>query len=270
MDNETLKELQACELEILTVVDAFCKKHEIRYSLYAGTALGAVRHGGFIPWDDDVDIAMLRTEFDKFCRAWEKEPVEGYYLDSILTNKYCSTCHAKVRKDGTVFLSSGEVPQKAHNGIWVDVFPIDIIPDDVTIQKEKYRKGTEIILLTRPNYKSRHDMWKKKIMRTFMRCIPMKIRNGRIMKDHQWLVDHMHDMEIKGYSYHSMSTIQNIPRYAFQKEMFETYTTIGFCDKSFAIVSAYDEMLKETFGDYMQLPPESEQVCKHNPDVLQF
>ena len=82
MDSNTLRNLQLTELEILKVVDDFCNKYDIKYSLYAGTALGAVRHKGFIPWDDDVDIVMTRDKFEKFCEMWNKYPVDGYYFQN--------------------------------------------------------------------------------------------------------------------------------------------------------------------------------------------
>ena len=82
MDNKLLRDLQLTELEILKVVHKFCEKNDIKYSLYAGTALGAVRHKGFIPWDDDVDIVMTRDEFEKFCLKWKQNPVEGYYFQN--------------------------------------------------------------------------------------------------------------------------------------------------------------------------------------------
>ena len=69
MDDKALKKLQETEFDILCMIDDYCKKYNIKYSLYAGTALGAVRHGGFIPWDDDIDLAMTRLEFDKLCKT---------------------------------------------------------------------------------------------------------------------------------------------------------------------------------------------------------
>lgn len=119
MNDHDLKILQEVELEILSVVDDFCKKHRIPYSLYAGTALGAVRHRGFIPWDDDVDIAMTRENLNKLILAWKKNPLSGYYLETCLDDPYCGTSHVKLRKDDTILLSKGEDETKGHHGIWL-------------------------------------------------------------------------------------------------------------------------------------------------------
>ena len=103
MDN-TLRQLQLTQLSILKVIDKLCRKWEIRYSLYAGTLLGAVRHSGFIPWDDDLDICMAREEYDRFLAAWEKEPPEGYLLQNKKNTPAFTQSFTKIRKDHTAFL----------------------------------------------------------------------------------------------------------------------------------------------------------------------
>ena len=93
MDSELLKKLQETELEILIDIDDFCRKNNIKYSVYAGTLLGAVRHNGFIPWDDDIDIAMTRNEYRKFCNLFAEKPMNGYYFENYENDNYCGTCH---------------------------------------------------------------------------------------------------------------------------------------------------------------------------------
>ena len=270
MDNVTLKKLQGTELSILCSIDDYCRKYGINYSLYAGTALGAVRHGGFIPWDDDIDLAMTRTEFDRFCKTWMRHPVEGYHLESILTDDYCGTCHAKIRKDGTVFLSKGEEEKAGHHGIWVDVFPLDKVSVNPKIRSKKYRIGKEIILLTRANAGSKIDGLSKKIARGALRIIPRSIRMKKLFALHTWLLDHMEDGNELGYEWKSMSTMDNIKKLSFPPDLAFGYTTIEFEGRAFPVFEQYEEMLKYTFGDYMKLPPESDRVCKHNPVKVQF
>ena len=270
MDDKILRTLQHTEFGILCVIDDFCNTHGINYSLYAGTALGAVRHNGFIPWDDDVDLAMTRNEFDKFCNEWMKHPVNGYYLESILTDDYCGTCQAKVRKNGTILLSKGEIESEGHHGIWVDIFPLDKIPFDEKIRAKKYKLGREIILLTRANVNNTLDSFMKRITRNALRIIPHTIRVKRLHNLHMWLLDHMDDGIKYGYEWKSMSTMDNITKLRFSPNLASGYTRIGFNGRAFSVFDQYEEMLKDTFGDYMKLPPESERVCKHNPVKIQF
>jgi lipopolysaccharide cholinephosphotransferase len=265
LDNELLQKLQSVELDILRDVDYYCSKHAIDYSLYAGTALGAVRHGGFIPWDDDVDISMTRAEFDRFCNAWIKEPMPGYYLESIPTDKQCGICHAKVRKDNTLFISEGERAGKGHHGVWVDVFPLDKVPNNKAIRDKKIACGRKLVLLARANANSSVDGLKKRLVRRLVRVLPKSVSVVMTRNAYQWLVVHADDGVEEGYEWHSMSTLENIDAMSFPEDMCGSYTKIQFCDYNFEVFSGYEEMLSRIYGDYMSLPPESERVCKHNP-----
>lgn len=265
MDDWTLKKLQETEFGILCAIDDYCEKHGIHYSLYAGTALGAVRHGGFIPWDDDIDIAMTRTEFDRFCNVWVIDPIEGYHLESILNDYRCGTCHAKLRKNDTILLSEGEIEAEGHHGVWVDIFPLDKVPFNKKVRDKKYKIGKEIIYLTRANVNNTLDTPIKRIARRMPRVFPIKIRAKRLKKLHKWLVEHMEDSIETGYEWKSMSTIYNIENMKFSADLGAGYTLISFNGRNFSIFDSYDSMLIDNFGDYMKLPPLCEQVCKHNP-----
>ena len=98
MDNK-LRKLQLIQTEMLEVVDVFCKKHNIPYSLYAGTLLGAVRHQGFIPWDDDLDICMSRENYNRFIELWTKEKPKGYILQNKETDPEFTQSFTKIRKE---------------------------------------------------------------------------------------------------------------------------------------------------------------------------
>ena len=125
MDNLTLKKLQDTEFEILKALDKYCRVHDIKYSLVAGSLLGAVRHGGFIPWDDDIDIAMTRSEYTKFCECIAKDPIPSHVFTNFENDKYSGLCHGKLGKEGTVFIQQGDIESVGHHEIWVDIFPFD-------------------------------------------------------------------------------------------------------------------------------------------------
>jgi len=103
---DVLRKLQLTQLEILKVFDRFCREHDLKYSLYAGSLLGAVRHQGFIPWDDDLDVCMPRADYDRFIQCWTEKPVEGYVLQNKENSRYFVQSFTKLRKDHTTFLQN--------------------------------------------------------------------------------------------------------------------------------------------------------------------
>lgn len=116
-----LPDAQKAETEILIEVDKFCKKNKLRYSLGFGTLLGAVRHKGFIPWDDDIDIWMPREDYKKFIAEWMKNPIDGYILSNTDTNIDFTQNFTKIRKDNTTFFQSEDADKTYHKGIFIDI-----------------------------------------------------------------------------------------------------------------------------------------------------
>ena len=269
MDKELLQKLQMVEFGILTDLDAYCRKWKIKYSLYGGTMLGAVRHGGFIPWDDDIDIAMTRREYSKFCRAISLHPMRGYCFYNYENDKDILCCHGKVGKSGTLFLEEGSMEGKGHHEIWVDIFPLDKIALDGQFKKETVNIGKELVLLTRANGLRSNDSLKKWIVRRLIRTIPAGIRHKRMLKDTRRL--RVLDRKIQNnYEWADMSAIEYISKLRYPKKMPEEYTELTFNGKQFMSFADYEEMLTIMYGDYMQLPPEEERVCGHSPVKIEF
>ena len=123
-----LRKLQLTMLEMLMLVDKICKENDIQYSLCSGTLLGAVRHKGFIPWDDDLDIRMTRENYDKFLEVWDKLQPEGYLLQNKENSPRFPSSFSKIRKCHTTFLQFESERGAHHTGIFVDIFPLDRIP----------------------------------------------------------------------------------------------------------------------------------------------
>ncbi len=135
--------LQTTELEMLVEFDRICRKHDIKYSLDSGTLLGAVRHEGFIPWDDDIDVTMLRSEYRKFKRAAKKElNTTRWFLQDRWTDRNYRWGYPKLRRQGTAFIREGQEHIKCHNGIFMDILVVDNVPDSEFWRKVHLKAST--------------------------------------------------------------------------------------------------------------------------------
>lgn len=137
--SEQLKKLQKVEVEIVSEVIRICNKFNLDYFTVGGTTLGAIRHNGFIPWDDDIDIGLIRTDYDKFIKVAPNELRKEFVLQHYETEKATPTYHAKVMKKGTIFLEGYARNIDIEHGIFVDIMPFDKVPDDELLLS-KYRK----------------------------------------------------------------------------------------------------------------------------------
>lgn len=137
--DEALKKLQLNELEILKTIAALCDEHGIAWFIDAGTLLGAARHQGFIPWDDDIDIAMLRSDFDRFIEVARGHLPDGYSLHTFGNTPGFAGMFAKVYRDGTVFATRETQEAGCDQGIFVDIFPYDFLEPDERIEAKQRR-----------------------------------------------------------------------------------------------------------------------------------
>ncbi len=265
MEQETLKKLQETEAQILSVVDKFCELNNIPYSLYAGTALGAVRHRGFIPWDDDIDICMLREDYNRFLQLWRENPIEGYSLAGD-DEPGCQINHSKILKDGTVLASKEELEKPVHHGIWLDIFALDKIPQDKSKRKRFLFWATIRLVYTR-GYPIKNKGKFLELLSRIMLILPKKLQRKLKLYSDKKITKYNNsekDCDLIGLEApHSLRTI-------YPDTVMSEFEKINFGDYKFSISKQYDLMLRLKFGDYMQLPPESERVCKHNPEVIKF
>lgn len=127
MSEETLLRLKQIELEILKVFHEYCAKHSLQYYLIGGALLGAVRHRGFVPWDDDIDVGMLREDYERLKKIWDRDPIDGYFLQYNETDPAFARGIIKLRLNNTKVIEFSSRNVKMHNGIYIDIFPIDYI-----------------------------------------------------------------------------------------------------------------------------------------------
>lgn len=139
---EALKKLQSTELSILKIIADFCRENSITWWLDGGTCLGAMRHQGFIPWDDDIDIGMMREDYDKFCSLAESGLPSGYSIHTSRNSSGYAAMFAKVYKDGTRFENQEGRDASSSMGIFVDVFPYDRLYEDAHLRRKQVRAAS--------------------------------------------------------------------------------------------------------------------------------
>ena len=253
LDSITLRKLQLTELEMMIEVDRICRKHNINYSLDGGTLLGAVRHNGFIPWDDDADIMMSREEYNKFYEVCKTElNQEKYFLQEFRTDLEYRWGYSKMRKNGTVFLRKGQEHIKCHTGVCIDIFIFDKVPNNYISRRVHWiscfiiRKGLYSIV----GKKSVTNLVEKILYnalavlpREFWVCWLFILINKEKNKNRE-LISHL--------TYPNRKRI----RYGLSSNYYNEYAEKEFEGHQFKVIKEYDKYLKELFDDYMKLPPE--------------
>lgn len=260
----TLEEVKEIQLNILKDVAIFCEKQNIRYYLAYGTLLGAIRHKGYIPWDDDIDIIMPRPDYNKFVETYQND---NFIVFSPLNKESHNFTFTKVFDERTIKIEYGmEYADDNVCGVDIDIFPLDGLPDDNKQRKNFYRKQLFFFRLYRysvSKYEKSGNPIKsfiKKICYSFAKCIGKRYLIEKINSNAmQYVFDSskMVAMSVAPYS----GKIYPMP-----KEIFEQCNIIfeGFYFKA---PRGYGEFLKILYGNYMELPPKEKQITHHNYKV---
>lgn len=263
---EVLRKLQITELQMLKEVDRICRKYDIKYIIDAGTLLGAVRHGGFIPWDDDVDIRMLRSEYEKFCAVCKEELSEDFFLQNHETDPGYRWGYARVLKNNTVFLREDHEELKSKNGIFIDIFPSDVLPE----------KGIGNKLCTCVSWLCRKMLYSELGYRhapTFLRRLGFAFLNifpkQWAHNGYNWLASTFRDRNsslVRCYGWGSREeTI------GYKKEWLTDIKDIEFEGMLVkAPVKTHEILVHSYGGDYMTPPPKEQRLPKHPASYIKF
>lgn len=264
--DKLLRQLQLTQLEMLKAVDDICTDNDIRYSLYAGTLLGAVRHKGFIPWDDDLDICMSRDDYNKFIELWPKVGHKGYTLQNKENSPTFTQSFTKVRKDHTTFLQDVNEKGCYHTGIFIDIFPIDRIPDGKLKRYLFYWDCMRYQLFTREFVPQQYGRGKKIVSKVILSIIPSTKRAQERKRLLSKIVANNQNHHLENVAIETFDSMHK----PLPNNLLDTYTTIQFEDCEFMCFVNWDEYLRCKYGNYMQLPPEEERVWKHHPIIIDF
>lgn len=257
----SMNEIKQIELNILEKFHNFCNENNLRYYLAYGTLLGAIRHKGFIPWDDDIDVVMPRPDYEKFINLTAEKGISEMYNTVLYKNCKNKSIYpfAKVIDSTTLVYEHGK-SKKDISGIWIDVFPLDGYPEDKNIGLMLFERNMKLrhmqdIITTSPFSKKQNLI--KKIVKSVIRVFLKIYGLNRIL-------DKM-DETVQTYDFESSKLCSDIlwgesSIAVFDKSKLEPYELVDFEGKKFRMPCCWKDFLELNYGDYMQLPPENQRI----------
>ena len=253
-DSSTLRKIQMIQLEMLIDVDRICRKCGIHYNIIAGTLLGAVRHGGFIPWDDDADVALLRSEYDKFVSVLPMElDTDRFYFQDHRTTPGYRWGYGKLRRKGSLFLREHQEHMPYEQGIFIDIFPLDQVPEN---RFSRIFKNLECFFVRKILYSPVGKISEKKHLKKAIYALLSKFPDEAVFKYYERMIRQASVLQS------SMVRILMFPTpndsYMYLTKWYEISSDIQFEGYTFSGIRDWDEYLTFKFGDYRTPPPESQ------------
>lgn len=265
-----LENIHHVMLDMMIDLDRFLREHNIEYSLAYGTMLGAVRHKGFIPWDDDMDIFMKREDYERFIKVYRSSGgIDGYFLyatdnpDSWLT-------HTKLYKNNTALLEKIDdlyaplTKETEHKEIFIDIVPLDKVPTNKRKRRKYMFQAKMRLVYTRDHaYHATNNkfLWlASKILLSIPKSLKKKIKN----KTNKYVMKY-NDLH-SDFEY--ISTSEPLDLKFFMPPVIDETVEMDFEGHKFKVYKEYDQLLKVVYDDYMQLPKEEDRIPKHSGQMV--
>lgn len=248
-----MKAVWAVELDLLDRFISICKRHRLQYFVCAGTLLGAMRHRGFIPWDDDIDVALPRSDYDRFISVAARELSEPYYFMNRYTDPECGRDYSQIRNSRTSGISNYWVKRKArfNYGIMIDIFPLDNVPcgfyGKVFKLLDRFYKG----VADRNFYgDAKKDVLGERIKTMVAGCIYLSIGHRRMTSFREWMFRHLNRSENGQFGLTSFAPGNK--RFVWDKEDSLKCMEMPFEFMKVSVPVGYDRMLRQTYGDWRE------------------
>ena len=255
----TLREHQLVMLEMLRVLDRVCSKHGISYQLFAGTALGAVRHSGFIPWDDDLDVVMLRNEYNRFLKVAPEEVGEPYYVQAEFSDHW-PCAFSKLRKNGTACIER-YIPKdpQTHQGVYIDIFPCDNLSSNRLMRGLQFVASKLLIAQALDKRGYITGSFLKKAAMCVARLFPKESLYQVVVDSGDNSTSLVHTFLGASHSYQKST---------YPRRWFENSVRMSFEDGAYPVSVNYHELLTRLYGSYMEIPSEKDRAVKVHAELV--
>ena len=263
-----MNDLQKKELELFKAFARVCEKHNLRYFLVGGSALGAIRHKGFIPWDDDIDVGMPRKDYDKFMELQYEFEGTPFFIQNFKTDPCYVYNYGKLRDSSTTFIEYTYKNHRINHGVWVDIFPIDGFSKE-TKPREKFKGRLlrkiwfQVYLSYLPalRRKVRKETWFKDILLNIVAGLfyIFDIAHYRNKKVDKFARKIPLEESVLGGNYFGF----NLKREAMDSNLYKEFIKVPFEDTEAVVLKDYDTYLRNLYGDYMTPPPPEKQIGHH-------
>lgn len=251
--------LQQKEFEILNCFIEICEKLNLRYFLVCGTALGAVKYNGFIPWDDDIDVALPRKDYNVFCEKAQQLLPNGMFLQTYKTDESYPRIFAKIRNSNTAYFEKTMAKLPINHGVYIDVFPLDGYPKGILAQKSLEYKKFILELILSSTFESNCSL-KIKIIRKTFRLLGLHKKTAKIANRYERLISKYSTENSSMWCNHGnwQQKLEYSP-----KEHYGKGALMEFEGLSVVVPEKYDEYLTQKYGDWKADLPEEEKVGHH-------
>ena len=248
---ENMKKVWAVQLDLLEQLKRVCEKYGLTYYADSGTLMGAIRHQGYIPWDDDIDIVMKRSDFDKLISVGKEAFTEPYFLQSAHSEKF-PRGYARLRNSNTTAMTHYDLGKDVNHGIFIDIFPLDHVPDDPAEMKKWVKKIRRAVKTL--NYGVYKPMDKMTTLRGRLNCLGANlavsfIGYDRLIQKYERICKKYNDQNTRIISYTSYSFGK--PKHLWPAADFEKCHEVPFEFTTINIPDGYDDRLTIEYKDYM-------------------
>lgn len=261
-----MNELQQVQLSILKEMDRVCRKNGIRYFLFSGTLLGAVRHQGFIPWDDDIDVVLLRDEYERFVNLPPEEFGPALFLQTSATDPEYRNVYAKLRRSDTTYVESYMDHLRINHGVFIDIFPMDGVPSKRPLQA-LFWYPISVLGYTASLKAFRKEPKPHLVFPFVLFKVLSPLSGGALMKAYGKLMS-MFDLrrtDKVGFLTHAGFPLSHV---VYERSWFDRTVELEYEGIPMPAPGEHHLVLTQLFGDYMSPPPEDKRVSHHGATLI--